>query len=167
MIRRNSILFLFVLLAPAVSFAEDTAGQSVVKGTARAVGGVVDGTVNAVGAVATGAGKVVTGTANVVSDGAHAVVGGATAEPIDPKTKAALAAKVNCQTAPNDIALLEKEKASTLGQLKHGVKSVLPVTAAVRVLSGNYRDGVDVAAGQYNSDLEAKIASIKTTCNIN
>lgn len=85
---------------------------------------------------------------------------------IDPETKQQMAEPVNCQTAEQDIAILEEEKASTGKRILAGARSVMPIGAAVGILLGDYRDRVQVATGKYNDDLEAKIVEIKTTCNL-
>lgn len=84
---------------------------------------------------------------------------------IDPKVKANLAAPVDCRYAKRDIALLEEEKASVAKQLLSGVRSVMPIAAVAGILMGDYRDRAEVATGQYNADIEAKIEHIKRTCN--
>lgn len=73
---------------------------------------------------------------------------------------------VNCATAKQDVATLQAEEASVAKQMISGVRSVFPIAAAAGILMGDYRDRVQVATGQYNSDLEAKIAEIKATCKL-
>ena len=85
---------------------------------------------------------------------------------IDPETKATLAEPVNCASARSDIRVLEEEKASVGKQILSGVRSVFPIAAVAGILLGDYRDRVQVATGQYNSDIEAKISQIKTTCHL-
>jgi hypothetical protein len=85
---------------------------------------------------------------------------------ISSETKADLAAPVNCQTAHRDIKTLEDEKASVGKQILAGVRSIMPIAAVAGILMGDYRDRVQVATGQYDSDIEAKIKQIKTSCNI-
>ena len=80
------------------------------------------------------------------------------------KAKRDLAKPVNCSTAKNDIKVLEDEKASVGKRMLSGVRSVMPIAAAAGILMGDYSDRVKVAVGTYNSDLEAKINQIKSTC---
>jgi len=153
------------------------AAKGVVSG-AKAVGtGAIDVTGYVVGGVAEGTERAVSGSPGAVSKGINRtfdttsdVVGGTldstTQSPISDKARAQMSGKVNCQTARQDVSVLERERASTLKQISSGVGSVVPISAAVRVLSGNYRDGVTVASGQYNKDLEARIALIKRTCGL-
>lgn len=83
---------------------------------------------------------------------------------IEPSTKQKLNAPVNCSTAYRDIKVLEEEKASVGKRMLSGVRSVFPIAAVAGILSGDYSDRVSVAIGQYNSDIEAKIAQIKSQC---
>ena len=161
-----SAICLFGLAPLTTAIAEDSAGKAVVNGVGDFASGAAKVTGDAVGAVVDGGGKVLTGTAGLVKEGAQGVTNAVTTDPVSADAKAKLDAKVNCANAPADIATLEKEKASTVGRVGQGVKSVLPVTAAVRLLSGTYQDGVEVAAGTYNDDLNRKISQIKTTCHL-
>ena len=71
---------------------------------------------------------------------------------------------INCRTAKQDIATLEDERASLGKQIASGVRSVFPIAAVAGLLTGDYSDRVQVATGQYNSDIDAKIDQIKATC---
>ncbi len=85
---------------------------------------------------------------------------------ISEDAKSELSRPVNCRTARSDIRVLEDEKASVGKQILSGVRSVMPIAAVAGILMGDYQDRVEVATGQYNSDIEAKIAQIKTKCRI-
>ncbi len=85
---------------------------------------------------------------------------------ISEEAKAELNSPVNCNTARSDIKILEEERASVAKQVLSGVRSVFPFAAAAGILTGDYSDRVQVATGQYNADLEAKIAQIKRRCKI-
>lgn len=85
---------------------------------------------------------------------------------ISEEAKKDLSAPVHCGTATHDIATLEEEKASVGKQVLAGVRSVIPFSAAAGILLGDYRDRAQVATGEYNRDLEAKIAQIRQECNI-
>lgn len=84
---------------------------------------------------------------------------------IDPAIKANLSAPVDCRSARQDIALLEEERASVGKQILSGVRSIMPIAAVGGILMGDYNDRFEVATGQYNSDIEAKIAQIRRVCN--
>jgi hypothetical protein len=85
---------------------------------------------------------------------------------ISDEERKALATPVNCQTAQRDLAILEEEKASVGRQVLAGVRSLMPIAAVAGILMGDYGDRVEVATGQYNRDLEAKIQDIKMTCAV-
>jgi hypothetical protein len=86
---------------------------------------------------------------------------------IDPEVKADLDAPINCLNARRDIATLEEEKASVGKQILSGVRAVFPIAAVSGLLLGDYGDRVEVATGQYNADIDAKIARIRSYCRIN
>lgn len=77
-----------------------------------------------------------------------------------------IAKPVNCANAKVDIATLEDEKASVGKRMLSGVRSVMPISAVAGLLMGDYSDRVEVTSGQYNEDIEAKIAQIKSTCKV-
>lgn len=88
--------------------------------------------------------------------GSHAPDGG----------EAALKKGINCRTAQQDIATLKDEKAGVGQQIMAGVSSVMPVSAVCGLLKGNYSENVRVSAGQYNADIDRKIAEIQRTCGV-
>ncbi len=90
----------------------------------------------------------------------------ACASPISKEVKPELKEPVDCYTAKQDIALLEKEKASTAKQASAGVTSILPIGLVAGVVSGTAGDKAKVATGEYNEQLVAKIAEIKSTCGV-
>jgi hypothetical protein len=85
---------------------------------------------------------------------------------IEETTKMKLESRVNCGTARADIRLLEEERASVGKQILSGVRSVFPIAAAAGILMGDYSDRISVATGQYNADIDAKIAEIKRDCGV-
>ncbi len=80
--------------------------------------------------------------------------------------EAALKKGINCATAKQDIKTLKDAKAGTGRQVMAGVSSVFPVSAVVGLLKGNYSENVRVSAGQYNDDIDRKIAEIQKTCGV-
>ena len=73
---------------------------------------------------------------------------------------------INCATAQQDIATLKDERAGVGQQILAGVSSVMPVSAVVGLLKGNYAENVQVSAGQYNADIDRKIAEIRSVCYV-
>ena len=80
------------------------------------------------------------------------------------KGRKAMVKPVNCATAKQDIQTLEKTKASTGQAMAAGAKTFVPVGMVVSILAGTYEEGIEVAGGKYNKDIEAKIAEIKKVC---
>ena len=85
---------------------------------------------------------------------------------ISEKAEGDLHRRINCKTARSDVAALEGEKASVEKQALAGVRSVVPFAAASGILMGDYAERAEVATGQYNRDIEAKIAEIRTHCGL-
>lgn len=85
---------------------------------------------------------------------------------ITSEEKKELAKPVDCSTAQQDIATLEKERASVGGRIVAGVRSIFPIAAVAGILTGDYSDRVAVASGKYNDDIAAKIEEIKSVCGL-
>ena len=83
---------------------------------------------------------------------------------ISDEAVAKLEKPVSCETAESDIAALEAEKVSAAEQAAAGARMVVPAAAVTGILSGDYGDRAKVASGQYNDDIDAKIAEIKAAC---
>ena len=83
---------------------------------------------------------------------------------IDPALKEQLNSPINCETAKVDIATLEEERASVAKQVISGARAIIPFSAAVGVVTGDEQDRLDVASGDYNDRIDAKIAAIKRRC---
>ena len=83
---------------------------------------------------------------------------------INPAIKEQLNSPINCTTAKVDIATLEKERASVAKQVISGARAVIPFSAAAGVVTGDEQDRLDVASGDYNDRIDAKIAAIKRRC---
>ena len=90
----------------------------------------------------------------------------ACSSPISNQAKQDLAASVNCATAREDIRTLENEKASVAKMAKEGVTSVVPVGAALSILTMTEKEKLEVASGVYNKKIDEKIAEIKRECGI-
>jgi hypothetical protein len=73
---------------------------------------------------------------------------------------------VDCSTAPQDIATLEREKASVAKRFFDGVTAVYPAAAVMSILTKQEKAKYEVAIGHYNNWLTEKIREIKTTCGI-
>jgi hypothetical protein len=71
---------------------------------------------------------------------------------------------VNCATADGDLRMLEGEKRSTAQKVSAGVRLVVPIGLVAGLVAGTTGTKYQVATGQYNDMLDAKIAEIKTAC---
>ena len=80
--------------------------------------------------------------------------------------KAAKEQPVNCATADGDIRVLQGEKAHVAERIAMGVTMIYPASAVVGLLTGTERTKYQVATGEYNKVLDAKIAEIKSTCGV-
>lgn len=73
---------------------------------------------------------------------------------------------VNCATAQQDIATLQKEKANVAQQVAAGVSAVFPIGLVAGLVTHTENEKGQVAIGDYNKALDSQIAHIKSSCNI-
>lgn len=86
--------------------------------------------------------------------------------PVSKEAKRDLGQSVNCATAEGDIRILKSEKAHVGKQIISGVTAITPAGAVIGILTGTERDKFTVATGDYNRQIDAKIAEIKRVCRI-
>ncbi len=91
--------------------------------------------------------------------------------PISQEAKQLKAKPIDCADAKQDISSLEAGKASVLKRIGSGARFIIPIAAVVNIFqegSGNevVEERRKVAAGEYNKAIDAKIAEIKSTCNV-
>lgn len=72
--------------------------------------------------------------------------------------------QINCATAPGDIRLLQHEKADVVERIAEGATSIYPAGLVIGLLTGTEGTKVKVAIGDYNKQIDARIAEIKQTC---
>ena len=77
---------------------------------------------------------------------------------------AAKAMPINCKYAPGDLRMLNSEKANTADKIGNGVSMVVPIGLVEGLVTGTEGTKYQVAAGDYNKALDAKIAQIKAAC---
>ncbi len=82
------------------------------------------------------------------------------------KTMESLQQPINCATAEGDIRVLQSEKTHVAGQIASGVTAITPAGIVLGVLSGTESTKLKVAAGDYNSQIDQRIAAIKATCKV-
>lgn len=80
--------------------------------------------------------------------------------------KAAEQMPVNCATAEGDIRVLKGEKAHVAERIAMGVTAIYPASLVVGLLTGTEGTKIQVATGEYNKTLDAKIAEIQSTCGV-
>ena len=73
---------------------------------------------------------------------------------------------VNCATADGDIRVLKGEKAHVAEQIAMGVTAIYPASLVIGLLTGTEGTKIQVATGEYNKKIDAKIAEIQTTCGL-
>lgn len=85
---------------------------------------------------------------------------------IKKEEKAAEAMPVNCATAQGDLRVLRSEKANVAEEIAQGVTMIYPAGAVIGLLTGTERTKYQVATGEYNKALDAKISEIQSTCGV-
>ena len=80
--------------------------------------------------------------------------------------EAALDQPINCATAEGDIRSLQHEKAHVGEQIKAGVQAIVPVALVGGVVTGTEGTKAEIATGEYDKKIDAKIKEIKETCGI-
>jgi hypothetical protein len=82
------------------------------------------------------------------------------------QVQANLAKPIDCSTAAADIKTLTSEKARTSQEIEDGASSIIPVGAVAHMFGGSEKQGLEIGTGEYNKKLDAKIAEIKSQCNL-
>jgi hypothetical protein len=77
-----------------------------------------------------------------------------------------LANPASCATAEGDIRVLKNEKAHVDQEMASGIFIVVPAAVVVGVLSGTQEERLEMASGEYNAKIDAKIAEIEGTCGL-
>ena len=75
-------------------------------------------------------------------------------------------APIHCATAYGDIRMLQSEKASVAQQIAEGATAIYPAGLVVGLLTGTEGTKLKVAAGDYNGQIDGRIAEIKEACGI-
>lgn len=77
-----------------------------------------------------------------------------------------VAKPVNCATAEGDIRVLESERAHVAQEMAAGVFTFVPAAIVYGVVTGTEQERLEVAGGEYNEQIDAKIAEIKAACGV-
>ncbi len=86
--------------------------------------------------------------------------------PVSKDAQRELKQPINCATAHGDIRILENEEAHVGKQILSGVTAITPAGAVIGIVTGTEGDKLKVATGEYNRQIEAKIAEIRRVCRI-
>jgi len=85
---------------------------------------------------------------------------------LNKEEKAAEQMPVNCATAEGDLRVLRSEKVHVGEQIAMGVTAIYPAGLIVGLLTGTEGTKIQVATGEYNKKLDAKIAQIQPECGV-
>jgi hypothetical protein len=103
---------------------------------------------------------------NLIACVAFAVSAGCAMQQEKVEQQLAQPARVNCATAQGDIRPLQQEKANVVERMAEGATSIYPAGLVLGVLTGTETTKLQVAIGDYNKKIDARIAEIKQTCGI-
>lgn len=85
---------------------------------------------------------------------------------LEKEEKAAEQMPVNCATADGDLRVLRSEKTHVAEEIALGVTAIYPAGLIVGLLTGTEGTKLQVATGEYNKKLDAKIAEIQSACGV-
>jgi hypothetical protein len=82
------------------------------------------------------------------------------------QTMESLKQPINCGTAEGDIRVLQSEKTHVAQQIASGLTAIAPAGIVMGVLTGTEGTKIRVAAGDYNTQIDQRIAAIRATCRV-
>ncbi len=95
-----------------------------------------------------------------------AVAGGCALEQQQVEQDLASSRRVDCRTAEGDLRILQSEKATVLQQMAEGVTAIAPAGIVLGILTGTESTKLQVATGDYNQMIDARIAEIRRRCGL-
>ncbi len=75
--------------------------------------------------------------------------------------------QANCGNVDQTMSMLEEQKDGALARFTSGVRSVVPVSAAINIAKGDYKENVRIATGKKEERINAKLqelAAYKAEC---
>ena len=75
-------------------------------------------------------------------------------------------ARIDCRTAEGDLRVLQGEKAHIAQRVVEGATAIYPAGAVMGILAGTEGTNLQVATGEYNDKIDARMAEIKSKCGI-
>ncbi len=83
----------------------------------------------------------------------------------DKKTEQKIeSAHYSCATADGELRVLKSEKETTAQRISAGVRSIIPITLVVGLVTATAGVKYRIAIGEYNKMIDSKIAEIKQMC---
>jgi hypothetical protein len=73
---------------------------------------------------------------------------------------------INCATADGDVRVLQSEKANVVQRIAEGVTAIYPASMVLGTVMGIEGTKAKVAIGEYNNQIDARIAEIKAKCHV-
>ncbi len=73
---------------------------------------------------------------------------------------------IDCRTAPGDLRLLRSEKAHVVQRIVEGATAIYPAGLVLGLVTGTEGTKLEVAIGEYNKQIDARIAAIQAQCGI-
>jgi len=74
--------------------------------------------------------------------------------------------RINCATADGDLRILQSEKANVGQRIAEGATAIYPAGLVVGLLTGTEGTKLKVATGDYDAQIDQRIAEIQQTCGI-
>jgi len=75
-------------------------------------------------------------------------------------------ARIDCRTAEGDLRVLQSEKSTLAERVAEGVTAISPAGIVLGAATGTEGTKLDVAAGDYDAKIDARIAEIERKCHI-
>ena len=82
------------------------------------------------------------------------------------QTMESLNQPINCATAEGDIRVLQSEKTHAAQQIASGLSAVAPAGIVMGLVTGTEGTKLQVATGDYNTQIDQRIAAIRSTCQV-
>ena len=85
---------------------------------------------------------------------------------VEKELAASSSSPINCATADGDLRVLQSEKANVAQRIAEGVTAIYPAGLVLGVVTGTEGTKLKVAVGDYDKQIDQRMAEIKSTCNV-
>jgi len=75
-------------------------------------------------------------------------------------------ARIDCRTAQGDLRVLQSEKAHIAQRVVEGATAIYPAGAVMGILTGTEGTKLQVATGEYDDKIDARMAEIRSKCGL-